>query len=148
MYQRILVPINGSATSDLALQEAIKIANDTSQIRLVCVHEEIVAISPEGFDSINNAALQEAAIKDAERILAMAAETAKKAGIKAETILLDTLGLSIADIINNEAQRWQADLIVIGTHGRTGLTRLILGSVAEGVVREATVPVLLIRGEG
>jgi len=42
---------------------------------------------------------------------------------------------------------WQTDLIVIGTHGRSGLSRLLLGSVAEGVVRGASVPALLIRGE-
>ena len=49
-----------------------------------------------------------------------------------------------------EALRWiiedEADLIVIGTHGRTGFNRLLLGSVAEGVVRTASIPVLLIRG--
>jgi nucleotide-binding universal stress UspA family protein len=45
-----------------------------------------------------------------------------------------------------EAERWQAELIVIGTHGRTGFSRLVLGSVAEGVVRAASMPVLLIRG--
>lgn len=147
MYQRILVPINGSATSERALQEAIKIADGKAQIRLVSVLEEILTIGSEGFDNANNAVLQEAARKTAEKTLAMAAETVRKSGAKAEIVLRDELGTSVVDAINGEAQSWLADLIVIGTHGRTGLTRLILGSVAEGVVREATMPVLLIRGQ-
>jgi nucleotide-binding universal stress UspA family protein len=145
MYQRILVPINGSTTSERALQEAIKLAEGKAQIRLIYVIEEILAISNEGLDFANIAVLQEAARKAAEKTLAMAAETVRKSGAKVEIALLDELGQSVVDAINNEAQNWLADLIVIGTHGRTGLTRLLLGSVAEGVVREATMPVLLIR---
>jgi nucleotide-binding universal stress UspA family protein len=57
------------------------------------------------------------------------------------------MGERIASVIEGEARRWQADLIVIGTHGRSGLSRLLLGSVAEGVVRVASVPVLLVRAE-
>jgi len=50
-----------------------------------------------------------------------------------------TLGLA-------EAQKWRADVIVMGTHGHRGLSRLLLGSDAEGVLREAGVPLLLVRG--
>jgi len=50
-------------------------------------------------------------------------------------------------VIKDDALHWQADLIVIGTHGRSGLSRLLLGSVAEGVVRGASVLVLLVRVE-
>ena len=49
-------------------------------------------------------------------------------------------------MIEHEAKRWQADLIVIGTHGRRGIRRLLLGSVAEGLTRVASKPVLLVRG--
>lgn len=145
MYQRILVPINGSTTSEQALQEAIKIADGKAQIRLIFVLEEILTIGSEGFDYANNAVLQEAARKNAEESLVRAAEAVRKSGAKVETSLLDKFDQSVVDAINNEAQNWLADLIVIGTHGRSGLTRLLLGSVAEGVVREATMPVLLIR---
>lgn len=50
-------------------------------------------------------------------------------------------------MISDEAKTWLADVIVIGTHGRQGVHRLLIGSVAEGVIRTATVPVLLLRGE-
>jgi nucleotide-binding universal stress UspA family protein len=60
---------------------------------------------------------------------------------------IEQLGRNAADLIAAEADAWPADLIVVGTHGRRGVRRLLLGSVAEGVVRTATKPVLLIRGE-
>jgi nucleotide-binding universal stress UspA family protein len=82
-----------------------------------------------------------------KRILAEAAATAGKAGLPADTRLveIETLQGRVADVIVQEARAWQAALIVVGTHGRRGLSHLFLGSVAEGVVRIAPVPVLLIR---
>lgn len=145
MYQRILVPINGSSTSERALQESIKLADGKAQVRLVYVLEEIMPIGTEGYDFVNNAALQKAARKAAEQILAEAAEKVQQSGAQVEITLLDDQGQGVVDAINNEALNCAADLIVIGTHGRTGLTRLLLGSIAEGVVRESSVPVLLIR---
>jgi nucleotide-binding universal stress UspA family protein len=65
----------------------------------------------------------------------------------AETALLDVPGERVASVIDGEALNWTADLIVISTHGRSGLSRLLLGSVAEDVVRGASVPVLLVRAE-
>ena len=52
----------------------------------------------------------------------------------------------IYDVIEEEATQWPADLVVIGTHGRRGISRLLLGSVAEGLTRISTKPILLIRG--
>lgn len=145
MYQRILVPLNDSATSERALQEAIKLAGGAGLLRLVYVLEEILPLGTEGYDFANNAALQKNARKAAEKTLAEAAEKAQQSGATVEIALLDDLGQGVVDVINNEALNCSADLIVIGTHGRTGLSRLLLGSVAEGVVRESSVPVLLIR---
>ena len=61
-------------------------------------------------------------------------------------VAIDTLGRRICDAIEEEAKQWQAYLIVIGTHGRRGVRRLLLGSVAEGVARVASELVLLVRG--
>jgi len=74
---------------------------------------------------------------------------ARGAGVAVETRLIeiDTLGHRIPEVIVADAEAWPADLIVICTHGRSGLSRMFLGSVAEGVVRVATKPVLLIRGK-
>jgi nucleotide-binding universal stress UspA family protein len=145
MYQRILVPVNGSSTSERALQEAIKLAQGKAQLRLVYVLEEILPLAAETFDYSNSAALQDTARKAAQDTLAQAAEKVRRSGATVEIALLDQVGRDVVDAINIDAQNWPANLIVIGTHGRTGLTRLLLGSVAEGVVREASMPVLLIR---
>ena len=147
MYQRILVPIDGSQTSERALHEAIKVANSEAQLRLVYVLVENYLLDAEGYAYIDLADLQKAMRHSGERALALAAEKVRQAGATAETALLEASGERIASVIENEARHWQADLIVIGTHGRSGLNRLLLGSVAEGVVRVATVPVLLVRAE-
>lgn len=145
MYQRILVPIDGSETSGRALQEAAKVANREAKLRLVYVLEELYLFDAEGYAYIDLADLQKAIRHTGERALALAAEKARLSGTIAETALLEASGERIANVIENEARHWQADLIVIGTHGRSGLNRLLLGSVAEGVVRVASVPVLLVR---
>lgn len=62
-------------------------------------------------------------------------------------VLLESIGGRAADLIVDQAKQWNADLIVMGTHGRRGLRRLALGSDAELVVRSASVPVLLVRGD-
>ncbi len=144
MYQRILVPVDGSTTSLRALQEALTLG--ATHVHLVYVVTEFVTLS-EGYEFIDYDALRKAAHETGEHILADAAERVRQAGRTAETSLLDAGGERIASLIENEAERWQVDLIVIGTHGRTGLNRLLLGSVAEGVVRVSTVPVLLIRAK-
>ena len=83
------------------------------------------------------------------KILEKAEAAARQAGASYETKLLelDRLTLHVPDIIAAEAESWPADLIVIGSHGRRGMRRLILGSVAEGVARISSKPLLLIRGE-
>lgn len=147
MYQRILVPIDGSETSERALQEAIRLAHPAARLLLLHVVEEIYTLGTEGYDFVDYDALQQATREMGERMLAQAAEKVRQAGKEPETALLDTSGTRIATVIETEAKRWKADLIVIGTHGRSGLSRILLGSVAEGVVRIASVPVLLIRAE-
>jgi len=147
IYQRILVPIDGSTTSERALQEAIRLAEGKAQLRVAYVLEEIFPLDTEGYAFIDYAALQEAVRHTGERTLAQAAEKARQSGMTAETALLDAKGERIAGVIKDDALHWQADLIVIGTHGRSGLSRLLLGSVAEAVARDAPVPVLLVRAE-
>lgn len=147
IYQRILVPIDGSATSERALQEAIRLADGKARLRVIYVFEEILPLNAEDYTYIDYAALQETARHAGERVLVQAAAKVQPSGMTAETALLEASGEHIASVIKDDALHWQADLIVIGTHGRSGLRRLLLGSVAEGVVREAPVPVLLVRAE-
>lgn len=146
MYQRILVPVDGSETSRTALQEAIKLARALgARLKLVHVIENARVFDAEGM--VDYPALREIATKSGEQVLARAKEMAKQTGLDAETALLESGGDRNENVIVAEAKQWLADLIVIGTHGRSGVSRLLFGSVAEGVVRGATVPVLLIRSE-
>ena len=69
----------------------------------------------------------------------------KKSGVKAETAQIESRGQLVSEAILADARRSRADVIVMGTHGRRGLNRLLLGSDAERVLREANVPVLLTR---
>lgn len=147
MYQRILIPIDGSKTSERALQEAVKLAADKAALRLVYVIEEIYPLDAEGYAFIDYAALQAAVRHTGERALAQAALQVRATGTTVESALLEARGERIAHVIDREAGDWRADLIVIGTHGRSGMSRLLLGSVAEGVVRGTSVPVLLVRAE-
>ena len=70
-----------------------------------------------------------------------------RAGVKRTTARVASDG-GVGPTIVREAQRWTAGLIVVGTHGRDGIKRLLLGSVAEAVARAAEVPVLLVHGGG
>ena len=146
MYKRILVPVDGSSTSDRALQEAIKLIDDQpAQLRLVHVIDDLQFLNAEGY--VDYAELRELTKKIGERTLSHAAEVARQADITVDTVLLEANGERIARVIDAEALSWSADLIVIGTHGRSGFNHLLFGSVAEGVVRGSKVPVLLVRSE-
>jgi nucleotide-binding universal stress UspA family protein len=90
---------------------------------------------------------ERALYKSGEQILEKALAQVRARGLEAETKLIQivTINEHAADELVAEAQRWPADLIVVGTHGRRGFRHLLLGSVAEGVIRSAKQPVLLIR---
>ena len=143
MYQRILAAVDGSETSLLALHEAFKLAKEgRGRLRLVYV----VDVMPHGVAMTDPETLRQAIREEGNGILRAAVEMAQEAGVEPETALLEANWRHFSQTIVSEAKDWQADLIVMGTHGRTGLLRLVLGSVAEGVIHRTPVPVLLIRG--
>ncbi len=141
MYKQILIAVDGSETSRFALGEALKLAREQgAKVLLLHVYEPIVTSSTHGLVDLTQAIRNEG-----EKIAADAVEEAQKAGVEARSRVLDAAGRRVASVIVEEASAASADLIVVGTHGRRGLEHLVLGSVAEGVARRATVPVLLIR---
>jgi len=81
---------------------------------------------------------------EAAHLLARTAERARCAGVLVDTVLHDEADGSVSDLVIDEARRWQADLIVVGTHGRRGLGDVLLGSSAERIVRGTSVPVMLV----
>jgi nucleotide-binding universal stress UspA family protein len=148
MYQRILVPTDGSSTSERGLKEAIALAKlSGGRIRLLHVVDAMsVAIGADGFASYSAELLP--LLHDAgNEILRRARGSVEAAGVAVDFTLREVLSGRVADQVVEEAAAWKADLIVIGTHGRRGVRRLILGSDAEQVLRAANVPVLLVRGE-
>jgi len=146
MYKQLLVPVDGSEPSMLGLAEAIKIAkSDGSKLHLVHVVDEVM---PFGVDIPGKYLEQfiDALRVRGKEILGKAERVVFEHALKSEGILLETIGGGAADQIVAHAKHCNADLIVMGTHGRRGLRRLALGSDAELVVRSSPVPVLLVRG--
>ena len=148
MYQRILVPVDSSACADRGLSEAIALARLTGgRIRVLHVIDEpFVAI---GADAAAGATEDLVAIsrEAAQRVLAGATAKVRLAGIAVDDVLLDSFDGRLCDLVAGAVQDWSADLVVIGTHGRRGLGRLLLGSGAEQILRVSPVPVLLVRSE-
>jgi nucleotide-binding universal stress UspA family protein len=146
MYQRILVPFDGSPTSTRGLDEAIQLAALTAgTLRLVHMVDDLLYVT--GFESYSVYASDIIPLmRDAGRkILATGQARAEKAGVKVDTLLLEGVAPRLSDLVADQASAWGADLIVIGTHGRRGVGRWLLGSDAEQIVRTAPVPVLLVR---
>lgn len=145
MYQRILVPIDGSNTSTLGLREALRLAAaGEGRLRLIHVVDELVIA--QNFDGyVNSADLLETVRDSGRKTLQQALALAGKAGVEAETAMFESIGERVADVIVRDAKKWKADLIVMGTHGRRGIGRVVLGSDAEAVLRTTPVPVLMVR---
>jgi len=147
-YKKILVPVDGSPTANLGLREGMRLAKEQGAtlvlLHVVDQHYVISAGMEAGmytddlFDSLRTAGRD---------IIRRAAQAVKKAGLPYKTVMPETLTGGAADMIVREAKRSAVDVIVIGTHGRRGVRRLLMGSDAEQVVRTSPVPVLLVRGK-
>jgi nucleotide-binding universal stress UspA family protein len=146
MYQRIMVAVDGSETAERGLQEAIRLAKD-QQARLAIVHviDIVIVNGAEEFSETYIDSMREYA----RSVLEQAHKAAQAAGVETEVQSPEifTSGFHVADKIAQLASDWKADLLVVGTHGRRGVQRLLLGSVAERVVRVAPCPLLLVRGK-
>jgi nucleotide-binding universal stress UspA family protein len=144
MYERILVPVDGSPTSIVGLDAAIELARLTgASIRLVHVVDQLTFAT--GFEVYTGdliGLLREAG----EKILGEAKARASAGGVPVTAFLCEIFGSRVCDVVIEQAKEWRADLVVIGSHGRRGMSRLFLGSDAEMVVRTAPVPVLVVRG--
>jgi nucleotide-binding universal stress UspA family protein len=140
--RRILHATDFSRASGPAFANALDLAKQ-DRAQLLLLH---VLVPPSPFlgnkQPSSYLELQARARRGAERRLGAALDKAKKAGVLAESKLI--AGAPSEQILRH-AGRWNADLIVIGTHGRTGFGRVFMGSVAERVLQRATCPVLTVR---
>jgi nucleotide-binding universal stress UspA family protein len=146
MYQRILVPVDGSPTSARGLDEAIRIAKLTQgRLRLFHVIDELsFALAMDAYSGYAGDWLSVLREKGCN-LLEEGKAAAQAAGVEADVVLCDSFSSSVHQQVTEEARKWSADLIVVGTHGRRGVGRFVMGSSAEYILRYATVPVLLVR---
>jgi nucleotide-binding universal stress UspA family protein len=145
MYGRILVPVDGSEASGLGLREAIKLSGPDTRLRLLHVVDVFVPAVGAAGEGYYDGGLVEALHAEGKEILRQGEALVKEHGLTVETELLENAGSWTAKVIIKDAEAWHADLIVLGTHGRRGLKRLVMGSDAEEVLRLTPVPVLLVR---
>ncbi|HTH76216.1 MAG TPA: universal stress protein [Trinickia sp.] len=145
MYQRILAPIDGSETSARAFEMALRVARESGAqlLPLYVVDVPLVGADAPGYDPsiVRDALFEEGAHVNADALAKMQRDGVSGAPRVVET---SALGDDIAHSILRVANEWSADLVVMGTHGRRGFRRLMLGSVAERFLRIASCPVLLI----
>jgi nucleotide-binding universal stress UspA family protein len=148
MYRRIIVPIDGSRTSQEALAAALRMAKESQGcIRLMHVVEELAYLT--GYDQFGGSSgdLIKVMRETGSKVLADGTAMAQAEGVPCDSALHDNFGERLPEVVADEARRWKADLIVVGTHGRRGVGRILLGSGAEQIIRMAPVPVLVIRSE-
>jgi nucleotide-binding universal stress UspA family protein len=146
MYDKILVPVDGSPTSNRGLQEAISLARLCgARLRLLHVVDLMSYNLAAATDAGLSAEVWQALKDGGEQLLAKALATVQAAGLQADSKMVENLASRVSELVITEAGAWGAGLIVLGTHGRRGIGRLMLGSDAEQIVRHAPVPVLLVR---
>lgn len=150
MFKQILVAVDGTAVSNRAFGVAIGLAKEQGAVlHLIHVVEDTTAtaMAGSGVDGWGGYVVEmyEALRETGRKVLAKAEADAAKTGQSTQSHMLEARGLGVAQVILRLARRVHADIIVMGTHGRRGLSRLVMGSDAETVLREARVPVLLVR---
>lgn len=147
MYSKILVPVDGSHTSRRGLQEAIRLIQafkTPASLRLLHVIDDFPMLV-EMSSVISFEKTRHALREHGQTVLGQARQLARACDIEADVSLREVTGTRVARAILDEAKEKGCDLIVMGTHGRRGITRLALGSDADLVVAESPTPVLLVR---
>lgn len=148
MYRKILVAVDGSETSNKAVSAALEMASYSggrSVVRLIHVLDEMayfMGLDPYAGQSYSVISVMR---ESGEKILADGLAIVQSAGVQADTVLVDKLGSHLAETVAAEAKAWEASLVVVGTHGRRGIGRMLLGSGAEQIIRLAPCPVLVVR---
>jgi nucleotide-binding universal stress UspA family protein len=147
MYKKVLVPLDGSALAECALSHVKNLVKDgcageVTLLNIVQIDLSWVELYGKNFD-IN--AMREAYFASARKYLADVEARLGAEGVKVKTEFLEADRPSYA--INEYAREKGIDMIVIATHGYTGMKKMLLGSVAMNVLHEAHMPVLLIRPE-
>jgi len=145
MIQRILVPLDGSDTEHRVMGQAIEMAR-AHRAKLVLLH--VVTDYPMMVEMASVASIdtmRRSLRHYGEQVLADATRFCTENDVQVQSVLREVPNARAADAIVDEVQRSSCDMIVLGTHGRSGLTRLVLGSDAQLVLKTSPVPVLVVR---
>ena len=146
MYARILVPVDASHAAAAAMTEAARLARlCDARLRLLHVAEAGLPSAEAILYQTVPADLGSTALQAGAALLERLRDDAIREGSAVDSVLIESDGRKVHEIVNEQAQAWGAELLVLGTHGRRGVDRFLAGSVAEQVVRHADVPVLLVR---
>ena len=148
MFKRIIVPVDNSETALKALHVAVELAKEQqAKLQILHVIDEQFLGFAEIYGDFHGVITP--LKKSGEEVLNKMSAIAKNANIDFQCTLVELKPLEgrVAEKIIAQAKEWSADLIVIGSHGRRGFSRMFLGSVAENVMRIASVPVLLMHAE-
>ncbi|MDF2445880.1 MAG: UspA [Moraxellaceae bacterium] len=152
MYSKVLLAYDGTACSDLALQEAARFAAEGAKLSVVTIAEcDSLPRRLLHGDATDAGNAELAAVSKGRVLLDVVSRRLAARDLDGDLLLVDQTECrddGVARAILEEASNTGAELIVMGTHGRHGFKRFMLGSVAELVAREATCPVLLVRGDG
>ena len=138
--KKILVPLDGSRLAEVALPEAFDFGRRGATVVLLRV------VEPKRLPAADPLETEVTAVREAEGYLASIATRATLAGVP--TVETSVWYGTVAESIIDAAHVREVDLIVMSSHGRSGLGRLVLGSVAETVLRGTTTPILLLRDRG
>ena len=150
MYQHIMVPLDGSELAECVLAHVVTIATgcDVTKVTLVRVVTPLHLYGgvESRFSPEERKHLEEDSVNVAREYLDKLVEKLKEKGVAAESEVL--YGGHVVDEVVDYAKKNEVDLIIIATHGRSGVSRLFLGSVADRILRAAPVPVLMVRAPG
>ena len=146
MYSRLLVPLDGSPTSLLALDHARALAH-LSGGTVILLHVVEPTRHSTGFErpKVYIEDVRPRFMAAGQALLDEAANGLRQDGLAVETVLLESGAERVSEPIAKQAEASACDLVILGTHGRRGVDRLLLGSDAEQIARIAPVPVMLVR---
>ena len=145
MYAKILVPLDGSLTSQRGFEEAVALARVMKSSLLLLHVIDTMPVAGDIFDPGVWQDIADALRRNGDELTAQARRTATGYGVPNEVRLIENPVGRVADAIVDTARSENCDLVVMGTHGRRGFSRVMMGSDAELVVRHCPLPVLLVR---
>ena len=145
MYKQILCPVDGSDTSNRGMAEAVNLAKAIqAKVRFLYIVDTFHPML-DGMEVGNMTEVIDGLREHGKAMLEQTKVSALAQGVEADTVILENDLNRVSTIIVTHAKECHADLILMGTHGRRGLSHLLMGSDTEAVIRTSPVPVLTVR---